>query len=435
MGVPISTERLRSGDANSEPGFRGEYFDNDSLAGKPVMTRLDPGIDFVWAGVDPAPGIPSPSEFSVRWTGNLVPSASGDYRFGLRSQGGYGFRLYLDGKCLIDEWEKAGEGGMTSLVHLEAGHPYPVRVEYVHRKWESAIDLLWEAPDFEEQAVAAAREADVVIAVVGLTARLEGEESGMVLPGFFGGDRVDLNLPQPQRGLLESIAATGKPLVVVLTSGSALAVNWAQQHAGAILQAWYPGEEGGTAVAEVLSGTHNPSGRLPVTFYKSVEQLPPFIDYSMAGRTYRYSAEQPLYAFGYGLSYTTFRYQDAKLSSPEIAADGAVSVSSRVINNGKRAGDEVVQLYLTHWGVAGAPIRALAGFQFVHLEPGESQTVSFSLRDRDLSVVDAAGVRQIVPGEVKVWIGGGQPVAGPGQSPAEGVQTGFRITSARTLPE
>jgi beta-glucosidase len=413
VGVPIDKESLRTGGTNSEAGLKGEYFANSSLEGKPIVTRTDPAIDFVWSGVDPAPGIQSNNEFSVRWNGNLIPASTGDYRFGLRCEGSFGFRLYLDGKRLTDEWEKTGDGGMTRLVHLEQGHAYPIRVEYAHRKWEATAHLLWEAPDFLDRAVTAARGADVVVAVVGLTAHLEGEESGTVLPGFFGGDRVDINLPPPQQRLVEAVAATGKPLVLVLTSGSALAVNWAQQHAGAILEAWYPGEEGGTAVADVLSGAHNPRARLPLTFYKSIEQLPPFTSYSMVGRTYRYFTEEPLYPFGYGLSYTPFRYEDAKVSSCEVSADGTISVSVRITNTGKVTGDEVVELYLTHSGIEGAPRRALAGFRHVHIEPGESKIISFSLHDRDLSLIDESGVRRIIPGEVKVWIGGGQPVTGP----------------------
>jgi beta-glucosidase len=434
VGVPINKESLRTGGANSEPGLRGEYFGNASLEGKPIVTRVDPGVDFTWNGVVPAPGVPT-GEFSVRWSGELIPTSIGGYRFGLRSEGGYGLRLYLDGKCLIDEWTRPDEGGLTSLVHLERGHVYAIRVEYAHRKWESSVHLLWQAPDFLEQAVAVAREADVVVAVVGLTARLEGEESGLVIPGFFGGDRVDLDLPRPQEQLLEAVAATGKPLIVILTSGSALAVNWAQEHASAIIEAWYPGEEGGTAVADVLSGASNPAGRLPVTFYKSVEQLPPFGSYSMAGRTYRYFTEQPLYPFGFGLSYTTFRYDNAEVDSPQISADGSVSISAHVTNTGKSAGDEVVELYLTQLGVEGAPNRALAGFQRVRLEPGESKTVKVSLRDRDLSIVDGEGVRRIVPGDVKVWIGSGQPIQGPGQPPTAGSETSFRITSSAKLSE
>lgn len=434
VGVPVSEPFLRTGSANSRAGLSGEYFANTSLEGAPALTRMDAKIDFNWKSVAPAPGIPA-SHFSVRWSGELVPSTTGDFRFSVRSGGSYGVRFYLDGKCLIDEWKEQGDAGMASLVHLEAGHAYPVHLEYAHRGGGSSVHLLWEAPDFLERAVAAARQSDVVIAVVGLTAQLEGEESDIALPGFFGGDRVDLDLPSPQEQLLKAVAATGKPLIVVLTSGSALGVNWAENHAAAILEAWYPGEEGGSAVADVLSGAYNPAGRLPVTFYKSVEQLPPFTSYSMAGRTYRFFTEQPLYPFGYGLSYTTFRYDNPEVSQTQISADGSVSVSARVTNTGERAGDEVVQLYLAHPGVAGAPIRTLAGFQRIHLEPGASRTVSFSLHGRDLSVVDADGTRRIVPGEVKVWVGGGQPVAGPGQAPSAGVEMKFRITSGASLPE
>ena len=434
IGIPVGKENLRTGGANSQPGLTAEYFANMTLEGAPVITRVDPNIDFDWSGAAPAQGVPA-SNFSARWSGELVPDASGDYRFGLSSEGNYGLRFFLAGKLLIDGWARRSEGGMTPLVHLERGHAYPIRVEYAHRGWEVAVHLLWQAPDFTERAVAAAREADVVIAVLGLTARLEGEESGVSAPGFFGGDRVDISLPSPQQKLLEAVAATGKPLIVVLTNGSALAVNWAQEHASAIIEAWYPGEEGGTAVADVLSGAYNPSGRLPVTFYKSIEQLPSFSSYSMAGRTYRYFTEQPLYPFGYGLSYSTFRYEKGEVESAQIAAGGTVSISARVTNTGKSAGDEVVELYLSHPGVDGAPIRALAGFQRVHLDAAESKTVKFSLHDRELSIVNPDGVRRIVPGEVKVWIGGGQPVAGPGQAPTPGAEVSFRVTSAATVAE
>jgi beta-glucosidase len=290
-------------------------------------------------------------------------------------------------------------------------------------------------PNLSEEAVNAARKADVVIVVVGLTAQLEGEESDSSDPGFFGGDRLDLDLPRPQQQLLESLSATGKPLIVVLTSGSAVAFNWAQDHAAAILEAWYPGEEGGTAVADVLSGDYNPAGRLPVTFYKSVAQLPPFGSYSMNGRTYRYFTEQPLYPFGYGLSFSSFNYSEAKVSQPQVAADSTVALSVRVSNTSSVPGDEVVQLYLSHPGVDGAPIRALAGFQRIHLDAAASKTVDFTLRDRDLSIVDETGVRRIVPGAVDAWIGGGQPIAGPGQPQTKGVRTTFTITSGATLAD
>jgi beta-glucosidase len=430
--VVLPAEHLRTGGPNSQPGLNAEYFANVSLSGTPVLKRVDASVDFEWNNVSPGPGVPA-GNYSVRWTGELVPPVDGDYRLGGSTDGGY--RIYLDGKKFVDDSAPHGTRTMTTLVHLQAGYAYPIRMEYFHAWWEATARLLWLPPNLSQDAVNAARKADVVIAVVGITPQFEGEESDSSDPGFFGGDRLDLNLPRPQQELLESVAATGKPLIVVLTNGSALAVNWAQEHASAIVEAWYPGEEGGAAVADVLSGEYNPAGRLPVTFYQSVVQLPPFGNYSMAGRTYRYFTERPLYPFGYGLSFSSFNYSDAKVSQEQVAADGTVIVSVRITNAGSIPGDEVVQLYLAHPGVDGAPIRALAGFRRIHLDPAASQTVDFTLRDRDLSVVDETGARRIVPGAVDVWIGGGQPVAGPSQPQTKGARTTFTITSAATLPD
>jgi len=269
----------------------------------------------------------------------------------------------------------------------------------------------WSEADLtpDPKAIAAAKNADVVIAVVGITSRLEGEEMKVDEPGFKGGDRTTISLPEPEENLLHALASTGKPLVVVLTNGSALGVNWANEHANAILDAWYPGEEGGTAVAETLSGHNNPSGRLPVTFYKDVSQLPHFEDYSMKGRTYRYFEGTPLYPFGYGLSYTTFAYSNLTVPSEPVPAGNPVNVDVTVTNTGKRAGDEVAQLYLTFPAVPGAPLRALRGFQRIHLEAGASQTVHFSLKLRDLSMVTEAGDPIIAEGQYTVSVGGGQP--------------------------
>ena len=430
--VLLSSEYLRTGGANSQRGLNAEYFSNVSLSGTPVLKRVDAGVDFEWNNVPPGPGVPA-GNYSVCWTGELIPPVDGDYRLGASADGGY--RIYLDGRKFIDDSAPHGTRNMTTLVHLQAGHSYPIRMEYFHTWWQATARLLWLPPNLSDEAVNAARKADVVIAVVGITAQFEGEESDSSDPGFFGGDRLDLNLPRPQQELLESVAATGKPLIIVLTNGSALAVNWAQQHAAAIVEAWYPGEEGGAAVADVLSGDYNPAGRLPVTFYQSVAQLPPFGNYSMAGRTYRYFTEPPLYPFGYGLSFSSFNYSDARVSQAQVAADGAVTASVRVSNASSVPGDEVVQVYLSHPGVDGAPIRALAGFQRIHLDAGASKTAEFTLRDRDLSVVDEAGARRIVPGAVDVWIGGGQPVAGPGQPQTKGSHITFTITSGAILPE
>jgi len=282
----------------------------------------------------------------------------------------------------------------------------------------------------QPEAIAAAKNADVVVAVVGITSELEGEEMPVSEPGFKGGDRTSLDLPKPEEDLLKALAATGKPLVVVLANGSALSVNWAKEHANAILESWYAGEEGGSAIAETLSGANNPAGRLPVTFYTGVEQLPPFENYFMHGRTYRYFEGTPLYPFGYGLSYTTFSYSDlAAPKDPVHAGDPAV-FEVTVTNTGKVAGDEVAQLYLNFPDEKGAPIRALRAFERVHLEPGASTRVHFQLKPRDLSMVNEAGSPMIAEGDYTVSIGGGQP----GTS-APSVSGKFHIDGREMLPE
>ena len=290
----------------------------------------------------------------------------------------------------------------------------------------------WSKEDLTPQpeAIEAAKNADVVVAVVGITSRLEGEEMKVDLPGFTGGDRTSIALPAPEENLLKALSATGKPLVVVLTNGSALGVNWANEHANAILDAWYPGEEGGSAVADTLSGRNNPAGRLPVTFYKDVTQLPHFEDYSMKGRTYRYFEGKPLYPFGYGLSYTTFSYNGLTVPSQPVAAGKPIAAEVTVTNTGKLAGDEVAQLYLSFPNVPGAPLRALRAFERVHLEPGTSQKVRFELKPRDLSMVTEAGEPIIAEGEYSISVGGGQPNTG-----IQVLTKTFNIKGRMTLPE
>ena len=293
-------------------------------------------------------------------------------------------------------------------------------------------ELIWSKydPNPSPEAITAAKNADVVLAVMGITSELEGEEMPVNEEGFKGGDRTSLELPKREEALLEAVAATGKPVVLVLTGGSALAVNWADKHVNAILDSWYAGEEGGTAVAQTLSGKNNPAGRLPVTFYTGVDQLPPFKDYAMKGRTYRYFEGKPLYPFGYGLSYTTFAYKGLMLPKNAINAGDPVTAEVTVTNAGKVAGDEVAQLYLSFPNVPGAPLRALRGFKRVHLNPGESQTVRFELRDRDLSMVSDAGEPVIPEGSYSVSIGGGQP-----DTDAPAVAGTFQIKGTKTLPE
>jgi beta-glucosidase len=265
---------------------------------------------------------------------------------------------------------------------------------------------------------------------VGITSRLEGEEMPVTVPGFLGGDRISIDLPQPEEELVEAVAATGKPLAVVLLNGSALAVNWINDHANAVLEAWYPGEEGGAAVAETLSGKNNPGGKLPITFYKDVSQLPNFEDYEMTNRTYRYFKGKPLYPFGYGLSYTTFKYSDLSVPTQAVAAGQPVVADVTVTNTGKVAGDETVQVYIKFPAVEGAPQMALRGFQKVHLEPGASQKVHFDLKDRDLVMVTEYGNPIIAGGEYTISIGGGQPDTG-----APTVSGHFNIDGQLALPE
>jgi len=247
------------------------------------------------------------------------------------------------------------------------------------------------------EAIQAVKAADVTLAFVGLNSNLEGEEMNIAVPGFLGGDRTDLNLPAQQERLLEAAIATGKPVVVILTSGSALAANVAAARAAAVLEAWYGGEEIGTAIAETLAGDNNPAGRLPVTFYKSADQLPPFDDYFMKGKTYRYFSGEPLYTFGFGLSYSKFQYSALRAERTGETARVTVTVK----NDSTRAGDEVVQLYVDGAGANDDPIRQLRGFQRLHLNPGESRDVEFALGPDDLPKT-----------KVAISVGSGQPLPG-----------------------
>lgn len=262
-------------------------------------------------------------------------------------------------------------------------------------------------PEMTAQAVAAARSADVVIFVGGLDATLEREQHEVDYHGFLGGDRTRIGLPSPQQELLKALYATGKPVIFVNCSGSAIAMRWEAKHLPAIIQAWYPGEEGGLAVANVLFGKYNPAGRLPVTFYRSTRQLPPFQDYSMKGRTYRYFKGSPLYPFGFGLSYTSFKYSDVKVGQSVVKAGDTVTVSVDVKNTGRMDGDEVVQLYV-HENNASVetPVKALKGFKRVHLLPGESATVTLKIKQADLAVWGADRKWEVEPGEYTVTVGG-----------------------------
>ena len=429
--VPASM--LFTDNSRTKRGLKGEYFANTKLEGTPTLTLVDQTVNFKWgfAGVSKQLS----KNYSVRWQGVLVPSVTGDYFIGFSGQDGY--RVWLDGEIVVEDWTKHRPATVqTKPMHLVKDHAYVVKIEYFQTIRGAEARFIMGNPEEESRkALDLARAADLVVMVMGLSARIEGEEMKVEAEGFAGGDRTRLDLPVPQEELLKSIQSLGKPTILVLMNGSAVAVNWADENVPAILEAWYPGEEGGTAVAEALAGDFSPGGRLPITFYKSVDQLPPFEDYSMANRTYRYFSGEALYPFGYGLSYTRFSYTNPQVKKAATLTSQEVTISVDVANAGAVGGDEVVQLYLTHPSVGGAPLRALEGFQRVHLRPAEKKTVSFALRDRDLSIVDEAGKHRIVPGTVEVWVGGGQPTVREGLPPSSGIKTQFEITEAATLPD
>jgi beta-glucosidase len=421
LALPVPSTVFHTAEGAATPGLKAEYFSNTSFSGKPALSRVDPRIQFDWNSAAPALGVDMKA-FAVRWSGTLTPPGPGDYTFSVSKPDCWPcedketFRIYLDGKSVLEgvfgEYVKQGSP-TTFQAHFSDQQPHAFRLEYVHESvlWAAGITLNWQPPVevLREEAVNVAKQADVTVAFVGLSPDLEGEEMPIHVPGFEGGDRTDIGLPQPQQDLLEALAASGKPLVVVLVNGSALAVNWAQEHAAAILEAWYPGEEGGTAIAETLAGVNNPGGRLPVTFYASLDQLPPFSDYNMQNRTYRYFQGKPLYGFGYGLSYSTFEYSNLKLSSPELKAGDDLTVEVDVRNTSGTAGDEVAELYLEFPSLPGAPRRALRGFERCHLAPGTSRHVKFTLKPRDLSMVNDQGEHLVAPGDYNIFVGGSQP--------------------------
>ena len=395
-------------------GLIAEYFNNPDFQGKPKLRRLDqrPYFDMGMEDPDVIAAIGN-EKYSMRWTGTLTPPATGEYDLTVhigRWNRTAAARLFLDDKEITigagpstqmtstQAVSGSGLGAKTRMI-LEGGRKYALRVEYRQPGSGGTAQLGWIPPAAASLAEAetTAKDSDVALVFVGLSSDLEGEEMrGVNVPGFLGGDRTSLDLPDPQENLVKSLIATGKPVIVVLTSGSAISANFAAEHAAALLAAWYGGEEAGAAIAETLAGVNNPAGRLPVTFYRSVDQLPPFTDYAMKGRTYRYFKGDPLYSFGFGLSYSKFAYAGLSAKRTPKGAE----IRATVKNTSTRDGDEVVQLYIGGGSEEEAPIRSLRGFKRIHLRAGESREVSFTLSSADLpnSAVD-------------VSIGGGQPIA------------------------
>ena len=398
----------------SEQGVLAEYFDNADFQGDPKLRRKEPRVYFDMAMEDPAVVAAVGSKnYSIRWTGTLTAPATGEYNLTARTGiwNRYGTaRLFLDDKEVHLGGSPAGQPSpgpgqppgprrsREAKLQLEGGRKCALRVEYRQTEPGGSAEFAWIPPAdaLLAEAERLVRDSDVAIVFVGLNSRLEGEEMrGLNIPGFRGGDRTSLDLPEPQEKLVQAAIATGKPVVVVLTSGSAISANYSAEHATALLAAWYGGEEAGTAIAETLAGANNPAGRLPVTFYRSVDQLPPFADYNMKGRTYRYFKGDPLYSFGFGLSYSTFQYSGLKAKRTRKGAE----IRATVKNTSAREGDEVVQLYVAGGAGEEQPIRNLRGFQRIHLGAGESRQVSFTLGADDLPKT-----------KLEISVGGGQPL-------------------------
>jgi len=437
LAVPPSVFHRSANSADQ--GLEVSYYPNADFSGSAVRATSE-NIQADWDAASPMPkSIPSKA-FSARWTGTFTAPAPGDYQFQVVFPGcspcgdAETYVVWFDGKQVASGSAHGDQDRKSKLftVHLSDTKPHPFRMDYSHQSplFAAGVSFNWKPPidTLRRQAVQLAKHADVVVAIMGISPRLEGEEMPIHIPGFSGGDRTSIDLPDVQVKMLQAVAATGKPLVVVLMNGSALAVNWSQQHANAILEAWYPGARGGQAIVDTLFGKNNPGGKLPITFYRSTKELPPFEDYSMADRTYRYFKGATLYGFGYGLSYSHFTFSNLKLSTGHLSAGDPLTVTADVSNTSKIPGDEVAEVYVEYPQSDGAPLRALAAFTRVHIAPGATRHVSFRLNPRELSHVREDGQRVVSAGSYTVFVGGSQP-----SSEATGASAPLTITGRKIL--
>jgi beta-glucosidase len=381
-----------------KPGFKADYYQNTQREGEPGLSRIEKKIDYRWGdGQDIAEGIIA-RRMSASWTTVFTPDETKEICFELKADDRA--ELYIDGV----KREKTGNIDSYYLLNAEKGKQYKIEIQYVQYgdNAEISFDMGTLKKARARDVAASLKDADVIVFAGGISSKVEGEEMGVVIDGFKRGDRTSLDLPAVQKELLKELKATGKPVVFVLMTGSAIGLEWESQNIPAIVNAWYGGQAGGQAIADVLFGDYNPAGRLPVTFYRTADDLPDFEDYSMANRTYRYFKGTPVYPFGYGLSYTTFEYGE-----PDVVREGeSLKVKTTVTNTGDRDGDEVVQLYLTNKRDFVTPVRALKGFKRIGLKAGESQTVEFTLTPNGLSVVNPNGQPEPMKGEVIISVGG-----------------------------
>ena len=394
-----------------QKGFQAEYYNNSELNGEPIAKRIEKSIENNWQEGQAVIDTLKAYNFSVRYSTDYNATETGNITFELDADDGY--RFLVDGKEVINAWSRNRWGARTYKLNTEKNKTYRLVVEYYQGDGKASVHLRaghYVKTDFMALANRV-KDADAIVFVGGISPQLEGEEMRVDYPGFNGGDRTSILLPAVQTEVMKALKTTGKPVVFVMMTGSAIAIPWEDQNVPAITSAWYGGQDAGTAIADVLFGDYNPSGRLPLTFYKGDTDLPDFNDYSMANRTYRYFKGNPLYGFGYGLSYTRFEYDGLKVPAG-AGKNKNVPVSVKVTNAGKMDGEEVVQLYVSNQNKnVKAPIRSLKGFQRIFLRAGESKLVHFTLTPEDLSVIDDNGNPKQFIGNVSISVGGGQPDA------------------------
>lgn len=392
-----------------KPGFKAEYFDNKELAGTPKMVNTEKNLDIFWQEGEKMGSDMTANNFSARYSTNFKASSTGYVMFEVEGDDGY--RFSVNGKEVLNAWERNRWGARTYRLKTEKDAVYNLVLEYWQGEGKGNVKLsagTYEKTNMEHLANKH-KDADAFIFAGGISPQLEGEEMRVNYPGFDGGDRTSIMLPEVQTRLMKALQSTGKPVVFVMMTGSAIATPWEAEHIPAIINAWYGGQAAGTAVADVLFGDYNPAGRLPVTFYASDADLAAFTDYNMDNRTYRYFTGKPLYGFGYGLSYTSFKYDKVNIPS-NIKKGAAVPISVTVTNTGKMAGDEVAQLYLVnHNSSIKTALKVLKGFHRLSLKPGESQKVQFLLSAEDLSYVSNDGTMEPLTGKIEISVGGSQP--------------------------
>ncbi|MFD2726902.1 glycoside hydrolase family 3 C-terminal domain-containing protein [Hyunsoonleella rubra] len=412
-GLPVfeaipSTE-LYTDETKSTTGLKAEYYDNIAFEGTPKHTRVDKTVDFTWRTISPFPDI-AYDAYSVRWSGILSVNKTGNYALG--GEAFSSMQLFLDDKLLMQRKDVHHPKKLYEYIKLQAGKNYKIRFECIQDNTEHSImRLLWESPkdNLEQEALNIAKDADAVVLCMGISPLLEGEEMKVKVDGFSGGDRVNTKLPKTQTELIKKIKALGKPTILVLLNGSALSINWENQNIPAIIEAWYPGQAGGTAIADVIFGDYNPAGRLPVTFYKSINDIPAFSDYDMKGKTYRYFKGDPLYEFGYGLSFTKFKYGNL-ITPKNLEAGTDFTVEVEVENVGTLKGEEVIQLYIENPNADEYnPHKTLVAFERLSFEPKEKKTLKFNIKKEQLSIVNNKGEKIIQPGEYQISVGGAQP--------------------------